>query len=144
LSEVLLTCRQTIDYQKNAPLPTYLAQTHGEEQFDFIFDCVGDQELFGQSSPYLKPDGKFICLSGGKSQGLIPYVKSCLPAFLGGTPRKFTILGLSPSGDLMRQIVKSYEEGKIKTVPIDSEYSMEDVLDVSLLPFGTSLSSLTF
>lgn len=104
---------------------------------------MGDQELFGQSAPYLKPDGKFICLTGGKSQGVIPYLKSCVPTFLGGTPRKFTILSLSPSGDLMRDVVESYEQGKIKTVPIDSEYSMEDVVEVSELAFGISLLSLT-
>lgn len=90
---------------------------------------MGDFELYRDSPAYLKPNGKFICLSLGSSNGVVPLLKSFLPTFLGGTPRKFTTLNLSPSGDLMREVVRSYEEGKIKSIPIDSEYSMEDVLD---------------
>lgn len=130
----LLTVGQTIDYKKHDPLHAYLAQRHAEEQFDFIFDCVGDQVLFEQCTPFLKPAGKFICLTGGKSQGVIPYVKNNLrPVFLGGTPRTYRILGLSPSGDLMRDVVKAYNERRIKEVPIDSEYGMEEVVEVSSL-----------
>lgn len=129
---VKLTGKQTIDYKAHEPLHAYLSQKHAEEQFDFIFDCVGDQVLFEQSPPFLKATGKFICLTGGKSQGVIPYIKNILrPSFLGATPRTYRILGLTPSGDLMRDVVKACNEGGIKQVPVDSEYGFDEVIEVS-------------
>jgi len=53
-----------------------------------------------------------------------------LPTWLGGTPRRYMSLGLAPSGKLQREVVKWADDGLLKEVLIDSELSMEDVLQV--------------
>lgn len=117
------------------PLHAYLAKQYSEVPFDYIFDCVGHQVLFDYSPGYLATTGKVISLVGGASHGVWPFLKNCMwPGFLGGTPRTYKILGLKPSGELQRQVVKWFDEGLIKEVPIDSEYDMEDVLKVIKSP----------
>lgn len=69
---------------------------------------------------------------GGKTNGVLPYLKNNIrPKFLWGIPRTYKILGLAPGGEYMREVVKYVEEGVIKKVPIDSEYSMEQAVEVS-------------
>jgi NADPH:quinone reductase-like Zn-dependent oxidoreductase len=109
-----------------------LAEKFGGEKLDYVFDCVGHQILFERSVPYLKPEGKYISLVGGKTHGVLPTLKNNLwPKFLGGTPRTYKILGLAPSGEYMQEVVKLVEEGIIRKVPIDSEFSMEQAVEVS-------------
>lgn len=56
------------------------------------------------------------------------------PKFLwGSTPRTYRLLGLAPNGEYMREVVRLVEEGVIKKVPIDSEYEMEQAVEVSYL-----------
>ncbi|KAH8906849.1 NAD(P)-binding protein [Coniochaeta sp. PMI_546] len=122
---------ETIDYTAHEPLYEFLAEKHGREQFDFVFDCVGHQILYEKSPPFLKPAGKYISLVGGKTHGILPVLKNNLwPKFLWGTPRTYKILGLAPAGEYMREVVKLVEQGVIKKVPIDSEYSMEQAVEV--------------
>lgn len=72
-----------------------------------------------------------ISLVGGASHGVWPFLRNCVwPRFLGGTPRTYKILGLAPAGELQRQVAQWVNEGLIKEVPIDSEYSLENVLQV--------------
>jgi NADPH:quinone reductase-like Zn-dependent oxidoreductase len=124
---------QIIDYTVHQPLHEYLTQKHGEEQFDYVFDCVGDQGLYERSPPFLKPEGRFICLVGGRTQGVYPFLRNnLLPRFLGGTPRTYKIIGLMPSGEYMREVVRYVEQGLIKRVPIDSEWRMEQAVEVSI------------
>lgn len=81
----------------------------------------------------MKPAGKVISLVGGATHGIWPFLRNSVrPRFLGGTPRTYKLLGLKPAGDLHRQVAKWVNEGLIKEVPIDSEYSMEDVLKVCI------------
>jgi NADPH:quinone reductase-like Zn-dependent oxidoreductase len=109
-----------------------LAETRQSEQFDYIFDCVGREDLYNNSIPYLKPEGKYISLVGGKTHGVVPFLKNNLwPKILGGTPRTYKILGLAPNGEYMREVARLVEEGVIKEVPIDSEFSMEQAVEVS-------------
>ena len=83
--------------------------------------------------PYLKSTGLFLNIVGGASEGVVPWVKGTLwPKFLGGTPRRYKILGLVPGGNLQREVVRWVNEELIKEVVIDSEYEMEDVIKVSV------------
>lgn len=125
---------QTIDYTKHEPLYEYLAERFGDEQLDYVFDCVGHQVLYEKSPPFLKAQGKYISLVGGRTHGILPVLKNNVwPKFLWGTPRTYKILGLAPSGEHMREVTKLVEEGVIKKVPIDSEFSMEQAVEVSIL-----------
>src|SRR5690349_2822882 len=98
-----------------------------------MFDCVGTDVLFEQSQGYLKPEGKYISLVGGKSQGLVPFVKyNVWWRLVGGNSRTFKIMGLAPSGDLAREVAALVEKGVIKRLPIGSEYSMAEAVEVSV------------
>jgi len=95
--------------------------------------------MFDASPKFMKPKGKVISLVGGRTHGVVPYVRNILwPRFLGGTPRTFKILGLAPAGDLQRQVVKWVDDGFINEIPIDSEYDFDDVLKVCILPHHSS------
>jgi NADPH:quinone reductase-like Zn-dependent oxidoreductase len=50
------------------------------------------------------------------------------PTVLGGTPRSYKVLGLTPSGRNAREMAQLVEDGHVKEVLIDSEYKMDDVL----------------
>lgn len=71
---------------------------------------------------------------GGKTQGVVPYVKNNLwpTRIFWGTPRTYKILGLAPAGELQREVVRLVEKGWIKTVPVDSEFGMEEAVEVSV------------
>lgn len=117
----------------HSPLERHLAERFGQEQFDAILDCVGNQPLFTHSPGYLKADGRFISIVGGWSQGVIPFVRNKLiPVFLGGTPRSYTIFLLIASGDNAKEVAGWIERGLIKQAPIDSEFSMEQAVEVGV------------
>jgi NADPH:quinone reductase-like Zn-dependent oxidoreductase len=123
---------KVIDYKAHSSLYDFVSEKYGKSNLDFIFDCVGDEVLFSKSPAYLKREGKFVNIVGGKSQGVVPVLKNnFLPTFLGGTPRNYKMLGLSPSGTYAKEVMKWVEDGLIKEVPIDSEFAMEDVIQVS-------------
>jgi len=128
---VLLTDEQVIDYKAHESVHALLAETFKESPLDFIFDCAGDDVLYEKSPSYLKPGGKFISIVGGVTQGILPTIKYRLrPVILGGVPRSFSLLGLSPSGLMAKEVAKMFEEGLIKETPIDSEFEMKDVVQV--------------
>lgn len=63
--------------------------------------------------------------------GAGPIVRSkFLPVALGGVPRKYKLLALWPDGEIAREVAKWVESGDYHTFPVDSEYSMEDVVKV--------------
>ncbi|KIH90551.1 hypothetical protein SPBR_00295 [Sporothrix brasiliensis 5110] len=120
-----------VDYTQHASLPAFLAAEFGsaDAQFDLIYDCVGDQALYLQSPAYLRPKtGALLCIVAGPV-GVPAVVRNrLLPAALGGTPRAYRMLGLMPSGDLARQVVRMVEDGTIAQMPIDSVWPMTDVV----------------
>jgi hypothetical protein len=121
-----------VDYTAHNPLPEYLATAYLHQPFDAIFDCIGDQELFSHSPAYMKPSGQLISIVGGKSEGVVPFVKNKLvPSFLGGTPRTYKILGLLPNGPYAREVATWPEKGLAKEVPIDGEFTFDQVVEVS-------------
>ncbi|KAJ9132086.1 Zinc alcohol dehydrogenase [Pleurostoma richardsiae] len=118
-----------IDYTKHNPLTAYLALEYGDSPFDLIYDCVGSQELFSHSTAYLKEDRLFINIVGGRTEGIVPFLRNrVLPTALGGIPRNYRLLGLSPSATYARDVLRWVEEGKLKEFPIDSEYAMGEVV----------------
>ena len=120
-----------VDYQAHQPLEEHLAQRFGEQQFDAILDCVGSHALFAKSTKYLKPDGKFVSIVGGWSQGVVPFVRSKVwPRFLGGTPRSFELFLLGASGQRAKEVAAWVEQGVIKEALVDSEYPMEQAVEV--------------
>ncbi|CAK7230675.1 zinc ion binding [Sporothrix bragantina] len=125
---------EVIDYTKHDSLPAYLASEaaySGANAFDLIFDCVGDQHLFLRSPAYLTPQGALLCIVGGGPMAPFTSARNRLiPSFLGGTPRTYKLLALTPSGAQARAVAKwvgDSESGLIHEMPIDSEYAMTDV-----------------
>lgn len=122
---------QVIPYDTHAPVVNYLAEKFKDEQLDLICDCAGSPEIYINSPKYLREGGKFLSIVGGQSQGIVPWVMYRMrPVILGGTPREYQLLALWPSGLFARQAVEWVNEGAIKEVLIDSEYSMEDAVKV--------------
>ncbi|KAK1756556.1 putative quinone-oxidoreductase, chloroplastic [Echria macrotheca] len=127
---------EVVDYRTHAPLEGYLAERfplvangkeeEGKRPLDFIFDCAGSQVLFSQSPKYMRPEGKFISIVGGASQGVVPWLRNRVPTFLGGTPRTFQLLLLLPSGKTAREAAELVNKGVIKEAPIDSEFAFEE------------------
>lgn len=135
-SRVSVVCNirepQVIDYLANSPLYDHLETEYREKPFDVIVDCVGNQFLYDMCETYLKPSGVFINIVGGDTEGVVPWVKGTIwPKFLGGTPRKYRILALLPSGNLQREVVQWVDEGHLREVAVDSEYTMDQVVEVS-------------
>ncbi|KAH8682283.1 hypothetical protein BX600DRAFT_544680 [Xylariales sp. PMI_506] len=121
---------EVVDYTAHKDMYQYLSETYGGSQFDLIVDCVGDDLLYTQCPAYLQPQGKFLSIVGGKSQGVYQTVMYRLrPAFLGAPPRTYKILGLAPCGEYAREVAAWIEQGKLRTVLVDSEYAMEDVVE---------------
>ncbi|KAL2123629.1 hypothetical protein VTJ04DRAFT_4084 [Mycothermus thermophilus] len=122
---------ETVDYRAHDSLEDAIAMQYGQHQFDAIFDCVGTQTLYEQSPRYLKPQGQFVNIVGGPSQGVVPFVRNKLrPSFLGGTPRNYSLFLLSASGRTARDVAALVEKGVIKTAVIDSEFPMEQAAEV--------------
>lgn len=125
---------QIIDYKAHEPLTAYLSQTYSEtsKSFQGIFDCVGSDDLFRKCAGYLDKNGIFITIVGGVGAGPIARSK-LLPVALGGVPRKYKLLALWPDGAIAKEVAKWVEDGHFTQFPMDSEYSMEDAVQVRLL-----------
>ena len=122
----------------NSPLWDHLETEYCKKPFDVIVDCVGNQFLYDMCESYLKPEGVFISIVGGDTEGVVPWIKGTIwPKFLGGTPRKYRILALLPSGSLQREVVQWVDDGHLQEVAIDSEYSMNDVIEVGKTGFSS-------
>ncbi|KAK0712031.1 hypothetical protein B0H67DRAFT_602608 [Lasiosphaeris hirsuta] len=120
---------EAVDYVARDPVEEYLAQRFDTQPFDFIFDAAGSQAIYRRSPAFLKKEGRFISIVGGKSQGVVPFVRNkLLPVFLGGTPRPFSLLGLAPNGNSAKDVAKWVDDGLLKQAPIDQEYAMEDAV----------------
>ncbi|KAK1828795.1 chaperonin 10-like protein [Podospora conica] len=105
----------------------------GEEgeggRFDFVLDCAGGQRLYERSVGYLKEGGRFVSIVGGRSQGVVPFVRNKLrPVVLGGTPRRYDLLAMMPSGEQAGVMKGWMEGGVVKQVVVDSEWAMEDAV----------------
>ncbi|KAJ4290010.1 hypothetical protein N0V88_006811 [Collariella sp. IMI 366227] len=117
-----------VDYRGD-PIEDQLAVRFGEKQFDAVFDCVGTQALYSCSPRYLKPEGKFINIVGGWSQGVVPFIRNKMrPCILGGTPRSYKLFLLNASGRMAQQVADWVEQGVIKEALVDSEFPFEQAV----------------
>jgi NADPH:quinone reductase-like Zn-dependent oxidoreductase len=126
--------QQVIDYTQHPSLPTYLNtltspdSTSPQPQFDSIIDTIYSSPLYTLSPSYLSPTGRFISIVGGRTQGIYPFIMHKLrPVVLGGTPRRWDILGLAPNGELAREVGAWIGEDVLKEVPVDKEFGFEEV-----------------
>lgn len=108
-----------------------MAKEYGTDTkpFNAIFDCVGSDDLFRQCASYLDKAGIFITIVGGVGAGPIMRSK-LLPEALGGIPRRYKLLALWPDGAIAKEAAKWVEEGSFTKFPIDSEYSMDKIIEV--------------
>lgn len=122
---------QIIDYKAHASLTSYLAQSfsEGAKAFQGVFDCVGSDDLFRKCSGYLDKSGIFITIVGGVGAGPIARSK-LLPVALGGVPRRYKLLALWPDGVIAKEAAKWLAEGSYSHFPVDSEFTMDEVVQV--------------
>ncbi|KAK0631114.1 hypothetical protein B0T17DRAFT_490895 [Bombardia bombarda] len=126
---------EVIDYQKSGPVEQFLAgrfrgEGVEEEQYDFVLDTVGGQGLYEKSPVYMKPNGRFVTIDGGPSQGVLPYIMNKLrPVWLGGTPRAYSILLLSPAQRTVQELARWVNDGLVREAVVDSEFAMEEAVE---------------
>lgn len=129
-----------VDYKDHDSLEAFLAKQYGSAPFNVIYDCVGSTTLFEESDKYLKSGSNFINIVGTRSRGIGGILRDhVLPIALGGTPRNLRHVSCSPTGILMKEVVQWVDDSLVKEVPLDSEFAMEDAVEVSP-PFLFSLS----
>ncbi|KAI0437922.1 zinc alcohol dehydrogenase [Xylaria telfairii] len=127
-----LGAQETVDYTAYENLYDHLsslATSNGRRPFDAIFDCVGDDTLYYQSPGYLKVDGKYHNIERGPLGFISQFKFNHWPVILGGTPRTYSSVFSNPSGSSAREVVKLFEKGYVKEIPIDSVFEMDDVLE---------------
>lgn len=121
---------QFVDYKKDGPLPSFLADQYGDKPFDFILDCVGTQALFANSPAYLKPDGALVNI--GVIEGMVvtafnSLMNMLLPIWMGGVPRRYIMFSSPPLRDDAIYLVRLVEEGRLR-IPVDSVFDMEEAV----------------
>ncbi|CAI6092690.1 unnamed protein product [Clonostachys chloroleuca] len=122
--------QQVLDFESAESIPDLLSSTYGED-IDTVFDCVGDSSLYKNSASFLKRSGVYVGIPGDGSKLFYgPSLKrNALPEFLGGGPRHYKAVHLSPSGDLQREAVRLADQGIITEVPIDSMFCMDQAVE---------------
>ncbi|KAK4163847.1 hypothetical protein QBC43DRAFT_300814 [Cladorrhinum sp. PSN259] len=125
---------EVIDYTKHDDIISHLAErfsSDDQNQLDVVFECAESHDrLFAKADHFLKPDGQFISVIGGWSQGVLPFIRNKMrPTFLGGVPRSYDLFLLGASGEIARKAVEYLERGVVREVLIDSEFGMEDVIE---------------
>ncbi|KAM0520734.1 hypothetical protein ACHAPE_003132 [Trichoderma viride] len=130
---------QIIDYSQVNSVTTALEKSYNASQFDAILDVVGSQELFQQCPKYLKPEGLFINVGDGDAQtGRLGFILRTLrnlfqPAILGGIPRRYMTFSAPLSGQNAAHLANLASNGKLQVL-IDSTFSLEDAMNVRLIP----------
>lgn len=111
----------------------FLAAQYGAHPFDFILDTIGKQDLFVHSPQYLKPAGCFVnvgVFEGPVITQLRSMLNIWLPQFLGGIPRRYSMISVMPNGEKAAYLARMVQEGQLKLV-VDDVIPFEDVLEVS-------------
>ncbi|TVY46632.1 Zinc-type alcohol dehydrogenase-like protein [Lachnellula occidentalis] len=94
--------------------------------------CSGRNEALVRrlgAEEYLKPDGRYIAIEAGPF-GIFK-LNNWLPVILGGTPRTIKNIFSPPDRASAQEVVKWFENGLIKEIPIDSTFEMDGVLQVN-------------
>ena len=107
---------QFFDYTK-APLHEQLAAADLNPKYHVFFETVGfiDPTLFVRSPAYLAPGGVFISV-GPQGKGISNFVNFAWkvflqPSFLGGTKRKWRLIGVKPNKKDWEAFTKLVQEG---------------------------------
>ena len=96
--------------------------------------------LYDHCPKYLNLEGKYVSVGAGALfQSLwMTLIASWLPTWLGGVPRPYKSVMASATGEQQREVIRWFNEGLVKRIPIDSEHSMEDALKVRFSPCNSS------
>jgi len=136
---------QVIDYKVHDPLHTYLQEHHSSTPFNAIFDVVGNpNQTFTSSTSYLTKTGTFLLLGAMgilASQSFLhlfswllqAQINRFLPAFLGGTPRRFLMFSANPGPKDLERILEMVQAGKIKPL-VDSVWKLPEAKKVRTTP----------
>jgi NADPH:quinone reductase-like Zn-dependent oxidoreductase len=100
--------------------------------FDAIIDCVGNEELYRQSSAYLEQGGRFLTIAANP---LLSLKYPFLPVLFGGIPRSYTHVMGKTGGAAAQEVAEWFEKGLVNTVPIDSIVEMDQAAQVILPRF---------
>ncbi|KAJ5946814.1 hypothetical protein N7454_003653 [Penicillium verhagenii] len=138
---------EVIDYRRHDPLHEYLSSEHSETRFDAIIDTIGIQELFTSSPRYLRDGGRFVNIGAMQAQSATGsllsfawamFLNLLWPAWLGGTPRFYTMISGTPGVEVMIRLKKLVEDGVLTPV-IDSTWEMADAMKSGAHRKGESL-----
>ena len=129
-----------MDYTAHQKLYEYLGTEYADKPFDVIFDCIGVKVLYDHCPKYLKPEGKYLSVGAGSFfQSLwMMFITSWWPSWLGGVPRQYKSIMTVATGEQQREVIRWFNEGLVRRIPIDSEYSMENALKVWLSYYSSS------
>ncbi|KAH8881818.1 NAD(P)-binding protein [Thozetella sp. PMI_491] len=122
-----LGAEEVIDYTAYKSLSDHLTSIStlpGNEPFDAIFDCIGNNPLYQHCAGYMKRSGKYLCIEGGPFGRFKLYH---LLSLIGVTSRTFQSVFSTPSGLSASEIRSWYEKGAIVEIPIDGIYNMDEV-----------------
>jgi len=119
------------DYTKQ-PIHEALSENPPSSKFDIFLEAVGIAyvPLFTHSEAYLAPNGTYI--SVGPMPGGFGETMSLLwnvflhPKWAGGTRRRFQVISVDLTTELLDNVAKMITDGKVKHV-IDSVHKFDDV-----------------
>lgn len=125
-----------VDYRATPALAERLANKYGNHPFQYIFDTVGAQDLFLSSPRYLDTSGRYINV--GNFEGVVTAIWRSLrnrytPLMLGGIPRRYDFIGVSPTAEKASVLARLVNEGRLKLI-VEDVFKFEDVLQVSNAP----------
>jgi NADPH:quinone reductase-like Zn-dependent oxidoreductase len=134
---------QVIDYISHPRLNEYLAERHSVQPFDAIIDIAGaNDSLYFDSPHYLKSGGIYLAAGkigltygGGGIFNILSLlvsflVRTYLPLFLGGVPRKLMFHSGNVTRDSMEPLPGLVENGNLRSL-VDSEWPFEEAVKVS-------------
>jgi NADPH:quinone reductase-like Zn-dependent oxidoreductase len=76
------------------------------------------------------PTGRFLSVVGGRTQGVYPFIRHKLrPVLLGGTPRRYDVLGLAPNGEMAREVAGWIDDGVLGEVLVDEVFPFEKLVE---------------
>lgn len=123
---------RVVDYRAHPVLHEYLAETFGDDPFDFILDTVGVQSLYVNSPSYLKRDGVYENVGDFENRILLTswyrFTNLWWPTILGGTPRRYVTFGGDFYKDICQELEALVAEGKLNAT-VDREVAFEEAIE---------------
>ncbi|SJX65498.1 related to Alcohol dehydrogenase [Sporisorium reilianum f. sp. reilianum] len=127
--------KQTLVQQRGVDMVEHLRTHYHAQPFDWIFDCTGQVSVYYASPAFLKPQGTFYTIGANEvnpDSSLVGFAlprvldtfrTTLLPAWLGGTPRRY-VTGIN-NGDDTHLVERLVSEGVLTPV-VDSVFPFED------------------